>query len=86
MGIFVLVFVNDLHLAAGGQNRWLTIWRFLVALEMVGVPFSYLEFRGGFQMDYVGYWMDYSVLSWGFQRREPIGLSNLWKTCSLMAG
>ena len=45
--LFVLVFVDDLHLAAGGRNRWLAIWRFLVALEMVGVPFS-PKFRGGF--------------------------------------
>ena len=68
--LFVLVFVDDLHLAAGGQNRWLTIWRFLVALEMVGVPFSYPKFRGGFQMDYVGYWMDYSRFELGLSERR----------------
>ena len=31
--IFVLTFVDDLHIAAGGKNRWLSIWRFLVAME-----------------------------------------------------
>ena len=68
--LFVLVFVDDLHLAAGGQDRWLTIWRFLVALEMVGVPFSYPKFRGGFQMDYVGYWMDYSRFELGLSEKR----------------
>lgn len=51
--IFVLTFVDDLHIAVGGQNRWLTVWRFLVAMEMVGTPFSYKKFRGGFSVDYV---------------------------------
>lgn len=41
--LFVLVFVDDLHLGSGGQNRWLSIWRFIVALELVGVPFSFLK-------------------------------------------
>jgi hypothetical protein len=68
--LFVLVFVDDLHLAAGGQNRWLAIWRFLVALEMAGVPFSYPKFRGGFQMDYVGYWMDYSRFELGLSEKR----------------
>jgi hypothetical protein len=49
--------VDDLHIAAGGRNRWLTIWKFLVAMEMVGTPFSYRKFRGGFALDCVGYWM-----------------------------
>ena len=68
--LFVLVFVDDLHLAASGQSRWLAIWRFLVALEMAGIPFSYPKFRGGFQMDYVGYWMDYSRFELGLSEKR----------------
>ena len=44
--IFVLTFVDDLHIAAGGKDRWLSIWHFLVAMELVGTPFSYRNFRG----------------------------------------
>eukprot|EP00435_Cladocopium_sp_Y103_P008746 s1635_g2.t1 len=38
---FVLVFVDDLHLASGGRDRWASIWKFIAALEMIGTPFSY---------------------------------------------
>ena len=57
---FALVFVDDIHMAAGGSNRWLTLWRVIAMMEMIGVPFSYHKFRGGFQLDYVGFWMDYT--------------------------
>eukprot|EP00438_Fugacium_kawagutii_P018198 Skav226142 [mRNA] locus=scaffold1047:606146:609121:- [translate_table: standard] len=57
--LFILTFVDDLHIAVGGPHRWLTFWRVLACLEMVGVPFSYHKFTGGFQLDYVGFWMDY---------------------------
>ena len=71
---FVLVFVDDLHLASGGTQRWRQIWRFIVALEMVGTPFSYKKFRGGFTSDYVGYWLDYSTFEIGISERRTAWL------------
>ena len=68
--LFVLTFMDDLHLAAGGGNRWRTIWRFLVAMEMVGTPFSDKKFRGGFALDYVGYWLDYSRFEIGISEER----------------
>lgn len=68
--VFVLIFVDDLHLAAGGSNRWLSIWTFLVAMEMVGVPFSFHKFRGGFQLDYVGFWLDYGRFEIGLSEKR----------------
>ena len=67
---FALVFVDDIHMAAGGSNRWLTLWRFIAMMEMVGVPFSYHKFRGGFQLDYVGFWMDYSRFETGLSEKR----------------
>ena len=72
--LFVLTFVDDLHIAAGGKNRWRTIWRFLVAMEMVGTPFSYRKFRGGFTVDYVGYWMDYGRFEIGISEKRTTWL------------
>ena len=72
--IFILTFVDDLHIAVGGRNRWLSIWRFLVAMEMVGTPFSYKKFRGGFSVDYVGYWMDYSRFEIGISEKRSAWL------------
>jgi len=71
---FVLIFVDDLHLASGGKNRWAQIWRFIAALEMTGTPFSYKKFRGGFTMDYVGYWLDYSRFEMGMSERRTAWL------------
>jgi len=72
--VFVLTFVDDLHIAAAGTNRWLAIWRFIVALELVGAPFSYKKFRGGFSLDYVGYWMDYSRFQLGLSEKRTTWL------------
>ena len=77
--LFVLCFVDDLHLAVGGETRWLTLWRFLVVMEMVGVPFSYHKFRGGFQSDYVGFWMDYAKFEIGLSERRTTWLVDFIK-------
>ena len=77
--IFVLAFVDDLHIAAGGRERWRTIWRFIVALEMVGTPFSFHKFKGGLPTDYVGYWLDYSRFEIGLSERRAAWLMNFVK-------
>ena len=48
--IFILTFVDDLHIAAGGRDGWAYIWRFIAAMEMAGTPFSYKKFTGGFTL------------------------------------
>ena len=37
---FALIFVDDMHMASCGGNRWLSLWRFITVLEMAGLPFS----------------------------------------------
>ena len=68
--VLILVFVDDLHIASGGGQRWKQIWRFLAAMEMVGTPFSYKKFRGGLTCDYVGYWLDYGRFELGISERR----------------
>ena len=72
--VFILIFVDDLHIASGGRQRWRQIWRFIAAMEMVGTPFSYRKFRGGFTSDYVGYWVDYSRFEIGISERRAAWL------------
>ncbi|CAJ1404212.1 unnamed protein product [Effrenium voratum] len=43
---------------------------FLVCLIMAGVPFAYHNFRGGLQLDFVGYWLDYTRFSLGIAERR----------------
>ena len=77
--LFLLCFVDDIHLAVGGDTRWLSLWRFRVIMEMVGIPFSYHKFRGGFQSDYVGFWMDYAKFEIGLSERRTAWLINFIK-------
>ena len=77
--LFVLCFVDDLHLAVGGGTRWLTLWPFLVVMEMVNFPFSYHKFREVFQSDYVGFWMDYSRFEIGLSERRATWLVDFIK-------
>lgn len=62
--------MDDLHIAVGGKDRWRTFWRVIACFEMVGVPFSYKKFSGGFQLDYVGFWMDYARFEIGMSERR----------------
>ena len=73
---FALIFVDDIHMAAGGDHRWLSLWRFIALLEMVGLPFSFHKFRGGFQMDFVGFWVDYARFEVGMSERRVAWLVN----------
>eukprot|EP00435_Cladocopium_sp_Y103_P060387 s1226_g22.t1 len=66
---FVLVFVDDLHMAAGGRERWMSLWKFIASLEMVGALFSYRKFREGFTLDCIGYWLDYGKFQLGISER-----------------
>ena len=69
--IFVLIFVDDLHIASGGSQHWKHIW------PGVGRhPFSYKKFRGGFTSDYVGYWLDYGRFEIGVSERRTAWLVN----------
>ena len=46
---------------------------------------EYPKFRGGFQMDYVGYWVGCSRFELGFSEKRT-HLSSLWRTHRLTAG
>ena len=67
---FALIFVDDIHMASGGVNRWLSLWRFIILLEMAGLPFSFHKFCGGFQMDFVGFWVDFTRFEIGMSEKR----------------
>ena len=62
--------MHDIHIASGGGNRWLSRWRFITLLEMAGLPFSFHKFSGGFEMDFVGFWVDYTRFEIGMSDRR----------------
>ena len=68
--LFILIFVDDMLVTAGGKDRWLTIWRVIACFEMCGAPFGYHKFKGGLQLDYVGFWLDYAKFNIGIAERR----------------
>ena len=46
-----LVYVDDLH----GKEKFANLWIWILAFELVGTPFAYHKFRGGFSSEFVGY-------------------------------
>ena len=78
--IFVLIYADDLHLIGAGKDRWLNIWMTLALFCMQGAPFSDHKWRGGLQVDWVGYWIDYTRFRLGFLKRDVSGSSQvlLW--------
>ena len=54
-----VVYVDDLHIILVGQDKFLVLWMALAAYELVGTPFAYHKFRGGLEVEFVGYCLSY---------------------------
>eukprot|EP00435_Cladocopium_sp_Y103_P002182 s465_g1.t1 len=57
-----MVYVDDLHGAFVGARKFEVLWVWLLAFEVIGVigtPFGYHKFKGGFSSDFVGFHLRY---------------------------
>ena len=68
--VFMLIYADDVHLLSGGPDRWVNIWMMLALLCMQGTPFSDKKWRGGLQLDWVGYWIDYGRFNLGISEKR----------------
>ncbi|CAE7397296.1 unnamed protein product [Symbiodinium sp. CCMP2456] len=68
--VFMLIYADDLHLLSGGPERWINLWMALALLCMQGTPFSEKKWRGGLQLDWVGYWIDYGRFKLGISEKR----------------
>ena len=50
-----MAFVDDLHGTFVGERKFLHLCVWLLAYEMVGTPFGYHKFKGGFSSEFVGF-------------------------------
>eukprot|EP00435_Cladocopium_sp_Y103_P026389 s2825_g6.t1 len=50
-----LVYVDDLHVVAVGEQKFEALWMALAASEALGTPFGYKKFAGGRDVQIVGY-------------------------------
>ena len=65
-----LVYVDDLHGAFAGAQKFEMLWIWLLAFELVGTPFGYHKFRGGFASEFVGYHLRYDRNEVGITTRR----------------
>ena len=66
----MLIYADDLHLLSGGRSRWLHLWMMLALMCMQGTRFSGHKWRGGLQVDWVGYWVDYTRFHIGISEKR----------------
>ncbi len=67
---FQLLFADDLKLVVGGPTKHMDLWTLLVGWILVGAPFSWKKFRGGLELDYVGFWTDYGRFKLGLSEKR----------------
>lgn len=67
---FQLLFADDLKWIVGGPSKYLDLWTLIVSWIMVGTPFSWKKFRGGLELDYVGFWTDYTRFRVGLSEKR----------------
>ncbi len=56
---------QDLKIGAGGAGKWEVILKFCLIWCMIGAPFAGGKFRGGFEVDFIGYYLDYAKFELG---------------------
>ena len=57
--------MDDLH----GKEKFANLWIWILAFELVGTPFAYHKFRGGFSSEFVGYQLRYDLNEVGISLR-----------------
>ncbi len=67
---FQLLFADDLKLVVSGETKYLDLWSMIVVWLLVGTPFSWKKFRGGLELDYVGFWTDYARFRIGLSEKR----------------
>ena len=54
-----VAYVDDVHLLCLGPRKFEILWMSVLAYELMGTPFAYHKFRGGLNVEYVGYQLEY---------------------------
>ena len=60
-----LLFADDYQWQFSGENGVWNILLVIFYLVLIGMPFSWKKFRGGDELDWVGYWVDYKTFCVG---------------------
>ena len=72
--MWMLLYSDDYKWVASGPDALLLLLVSLFVLDCLGVPISYKKVKGGFQMEWVGYAMDYGTFSAGISEARATWL------------
>ncbi len=53
-----MVYLDDLHGVSVGEQKFLQLWIWVLAFELIGTPFGYHKFKRGFASNFVGFIYD----------------------------
>ena len=56
---FMLLYADDVRVSSHGPNKYLQIAKVLFFWEVAGTPISWHKCRGGLEVEWLGYWLDY---------------------------
>eukprot|EP00435_Cladocopium_sp_Y103_P068426 s272_g31.t1 len=65
-----MIYVDDLHGVFVGPNKFLFLWIWLLAYEMVCTPFGYRKFKGGYASEFVGFHIRYDLAEVGISKKR----------------
>lgn len=71
-----MIFADDVQMLAGGPDKWETLVVAILTWAMLGTPFSWKKFRGGLELDWVGYWLDVRRFEVGLSQKRILWLIN----------
>lgn len=83
--VWQLVFADDEHWSSTGPDTVVNLLATVLFQVVVGVPFSWKKFRGGFSMDWVGFWIDYTRFEVGLSESRAMWLAK-WIQSTLSEG
>ena len=80
--LFQLVYVDDLLGTFIGARKFLNLWIWLFAFELVGTPFGYHKFSGGYAANFVGYHIRFDLQQVGITSKRGDWLVSWIKTAA----
>ena len=65
-----MIYVDDLHSSCIAGEKFRLLWIWLLAFELVGTPFGYHKFKGGFASKFVGFHIRYDLCEVGISKKR----------------
>ena len=65
-----MIYVDDLHGAFVGRDKFLHLWIWVLAYELIGTQFGYHKFKGGLSSEFVGFQIRYDLSEVGISLKR----------------